>query len=65
MKIYSIETNSTLEKFKRYRFVSLFNSCKGTWCPTKEFAQKEGEKHQAIISYAFSFRVNNIKIEED
>ena len=47
MKLYSIEI--TGEKYKSYRFVSLYNGTRGTFCFDKDEAIMQGEDHQKII----------------
>jgi len=47
MKLYSIEI--TGEKYKSYRFVSLYNGTRGTFYFDKDEAIMQGEDHQKII----------------
>jgi len=47
-------------EIKEYRFVSLFNSCKGLWRETEEEANKDGELHEELLWK--SFNPNSITI---
>ena len=47
MKLYSIEV--TNERYKMYRFASLLDGTRGTYCCTKEEAITQGETHQKIL----------------
>ena len=47
MKLYSIEV--TNERYKMYRFASLLDGTRGTYCCTKEEAIAQGEAHQKIL----------------
>ena len=47
MKLYSIE--GTDDRYKMYRFASLLDGTRGTYCCTKEKAIAQGEAHQKIL----------------
>ena len=46
---YNIEKRSNYYGDIEYRFVSIYNSCKGTWTFKREEAINDGERHQNIL----------------
>ncbi len=69
MKIYEIEhqyvSRNFLNDTVKYRFHSLYNSCKGNWHTDEIPAEVEGEQHQKIIEKALGITFNDkTKLEE-
>jgi hypothetical protein len=51
-KCYTLESKKTAPVCfeTHFRFKSLFNSCTGSWCETRQLALEYGEKHAELIN---------------
>lgn len=53
LQFYCIE-QQTYDYTFRYRFSSLFNSCKGSWVYSKKEAIEDGEKHRKLLLFLYN-----------
>jgi hypothetical protein len=57
-QFYKIEFEDT-HYGSKYRFVSLFNGTRGTWCPYKHEAIEQGEAHKVVILFLHNKKIEN------